>query len=139
LAVRVRLKVMVGGVEVVTSALVNSGFESDEPELIIPPTLAELLRVSGSTAAQYRVAGGGSTSGVRVEEKLMVKLMLGDRNVNEVEAVGTILPGEDEVIISDKLASKLKIVIIDPYEGLWCLRDELGRKVRKTASIQIWR
>lgn len=139
MAVRVRLRVRGSRVEVITSALVNSGFESDDPEMIIPPSLAETLEVSGIDVAEYRVAGGGGTSGVRVGEKLKVKLVLEDRVADEVEAVGTILPGEDEVIISDKLASKLKIVILDPYEGLWCLKDELGRKVRKSVNIQIWK
>jgi len=135
----VRLRIRVGSLEVVTSALVNSSFESSEPELIIPPPLADVLRLTGSSVAEYRLVGGGGTSGLRVDEVLKVSLVLGDRDTDEVDAVGTVLPGEDEVIISDRPASKLGIVIIDPYEGLWCLRDEIGRKVRKSASIQLWR
>jgi len=139
LGVRVRLRIRVSNLEVITSALVNSGFESTEPELIIPPPLADILRLTGSGVAEYRLVGGGGASGLRVDEVLKVSLVLGDRDTDEVDAVGTVLPGEDEVIISDRLASKLGIVIIDPYEGLWCLRDEVGRKVRRSAGMQLWR
>jgi len=139
LGVRVKLKIKARNIEVITSALVNSGFETEEPEILIPPSLAETLNISGTSIAEYRVAGGGATSGIRVDEDISVKLILPDRTTEEVKAVATILPGEDEVIISDKLASSLGIVILDPYKGLWCLRDELGRKIRKSSEIQIWR
>ena len=136
MGVRVRLRIRRGNVEVVTSALVNSGFETSDPEVILPPALADILRVRG--VAEYRVAGGGNTSGIRVGE-VMVKLVLDDRETEEVRAVGTMLLGEDEVLISDRLASVLGIVILDPYEGLWCVKDELGKKVRKSVGMQIWR
>ncbi len=43
MGVRVRLRLVGRKAEVVTSALVNSGFESDDPEVILPPPVAELL------------------------------------------------------------------------------------------------
>ena len=136
---KVRLRIRVGDFSVVTSALVNSGFESDEAELILPPPLADVLGVGGTDIAEYRVAGGGVTLGARISEELRVSLVLEDRELCEVPAVGTVLPGEDEVIVSDKLASTLGIVILDPYEGLRCLRDELGKKVRRSVGPQVWR
>ena len=36
MAVRVRLRIRKGGREVTTSALVNTGFEADEPQLACP-------------------------------------------------------------------------------------------------------
>jgi len=34
--------------------------------------------------------------------------------------------------LSDKLVSKLGIVLIDIGEGLWCFKDELGKIVRRS-------
>jgi hypothetical protein len=35
------------------------------------------------------------------------------------------------VLLNDAVLSRLHIVIIDPFEGLWCFRDELGRRERR--------
>jgi len=35
------------------------------------------------------------------------------------------------ILLNDVLISTLRIVIIDPFEGLWCFRDELGRRERR--------
>ena len=41
MGVRVRVKIRCGGNNVITSALVNSGYEADEPEIHIPLALAK--------------------------------------------------------------------------------------------------
>ncbi|MBS7653183.1 hypothetical protein KEJ13_08655 [Candidatus Bathyarchaeota archaeon] len=46
LAVRVRLRIGSGNREALFSALVNSGFEADEPQLILPYRLAGVLGLS---------------------------------------------------------------------------------------------
>jgi hypothetical protein len=35
------------------------------------------------------------------------------------------------ILLNDALISALRVVIIDPFEGLWCFRDELGRRERR--------
>ena len=125
--------------EVQTSALVNSGYETEEPEIIIPMALARVLELSpSSTVSSYLVAGGSHLSAIRANEMLKVSIMLEDRATNEVDAVPIIVPGENEVIISDRLAHELDIVILDTFNGEWCLRDELGRKVRQSTVPQYW-
>ncbi|RLI36302.1 hypothetical protein DRO60_05930 [Candidatus Bathyarchaeota archaeon] len=47
------------------------------------------------------------------------------------------MPGETEAVISDFLSSELSIVILDARRGLWCLRDELGR--RESAELPLLR
>ena len=56
-----------------------------------------------------------------------------------MNAVASILPGEEEVIISDRLAYEMGLVILDPFNGLWCLRDEIGKKSRHSAKPEFWR
>ena len=46
------------------------------------------------------------------------------------------MPHEREVIISDKLASALKIAIEDIGEGIWRFRDE--QKLRKSYPPKYW-
>ena len=41
MGVRVKLKIKLNNIEVQTSGLVNSGYESDEPEIHIPLALAK--------------------------------------------------------------------------------------------------
>lgn len=140
MGVRVRVRICSDSRCVETSALVNSGFETTDPEIVVPPALAEALGLEASNEiAAYTTAGGGSVSAVRASRSVVVELLLDDREGVSAHAVPSIMPGEEEVIISDRLAHELKIVILDPFEGLWCLRDELGAKVRRSASPELWR
>ena len=140
MGVRVRLKLKSTRESVETAALVNSGFESNEPEIVIPPPLAEILGLTPSSQlSSYTVAGGGSITAIRATHSLKVKLILEDRETEEIDAVASILPGEDEAIISDRLAYELRLVILDPFNGLWCLRDEIGKKIRHSSKPEYWR
>ncbi|MBS7614084.1 hypothetical protein KEJ48_07615 [Candidatus Bathyarchaeota archaeon] len=135
-----RLRIRGSETSITTSALVNSGFEAEEPQLVIPIKLAEALSLTNLQASieDLSVAGGGRVSGYRIEERISVELIMEDRKPVKAEAVATILPGEGEVIISDNLASNLGIVILDPHKGLWCLRDELNRRERTTVQSEKW-
>ena len=140
MAVRVRLRIRKGGREVATSALVNTGFEADEPQLIVPLPLAEELQLlsGGASIEDFSTAGGGLISGYRVEEPVEVELALEDRELPAIRAPITVLPREAEVIMSDKLASDLGVVVLDPWRGIWCLRDELGTRERPSAPVEEW-
>jgi len=35
-------------------------------------------------------------------------------------------------LLNDKLLGRLRIVLIDFAEGVWCFRDELGREERRS-------
>ncbi len=135
MAVRVRLRIKGKSREVVTSALINSGFEAEEPQLVIPIVLSGALGLSSADASieDFSTAGGSRVSGYRVENPIRVELVLDDKPPVETSAYVTVLPGETEAIISDRLASELGITILDPWKGYWCLRDEVGSKQRLSA------
>jgi hypothetical protein len=38
--------------------------------------------------------------------------------------------------LNDALLSRLRVVIIDPFEGIWCFRDELGKRERRGPDIR---
>ena len=68
---------------------------------------------------------------MRLREAGEVEVLAEGRSSQPVRCDLVVSEGEDELIISDKLASKLGIVIIDPGEGVWCFRDELGKRERR--------
>jgi len=141
LVVRVKLKIKGKNKEVITSALVNSGFEATEPQLIIPLSLAEAIGVTSMEAdiEDFSVAAGNKVSGYRIKEPIEVELILEDREPIKTQAAVTILPGEVEAIISDYLASALNIAILNPRHGDWCLQDEIGTKRRTSTPPEEWR
>ena len=55
-----------------------------------------------------------------------------DREVGGVTAHVAVSDKADEALLSDKLISRLGIVLLDIGEGLWCFKDELGRVSRKS-------
>lgn len=141
MVVRVKVRIRGGSEPIETSVLVNSGFEAEEPQLILPLSLAENagLTLAEAFIEDFSTAGGGRVSGYRLERPVRVELILEDRQPVEAEAFITILPGEVEAIASDRLTSELGIVILDPWKGYWCLRDEVGVKLRESAPLKEWR
>ena len=71
MAVRVKLRVRSGVNEIVSPALVNSGYESDVPELLLPEQVAEALGlhpgVRKAIVERYRVAGGSEIRLLRLK------------------------------------------------------------------------
>ncbi len=65
MVVRVKLRIKGKGKDVETSALVNSGFEAVEPQLVIPLNLAETLNLTSleMDIEDFDVAGGSKISG----------------------------------------------------------------------------
>ncbi|MEM4412150.1 MAG: hypothetical protein QXO66_04815 [Thermofilum sp.] len=140
MAVRVKLRVrsLRSGREVVSSALVNSGFEAETPQLLIPrrlalelgswppPEDAHLVEVgtAGGPVRNYLVPGAAE---VLAEAK--------DRVVGPVRCDVMISHLEYEVLISDKLGGELGIVILD-LRGKWRFSDE--DVVRESEAPQYW-
>ena len=141
MAVRVKLRIKGANREVVTSTLINSGFEAEEPQLVIPLSLAEALGITSADVSieEFGTAGGSRVSGYRVENPVEVELVLEDKPSVNTMACVTMLPEETEAIMSDRLASELGITILDLWKGQWCLRDELGAKQRSSVQPQEWK
>lgn len=62
MGVRIKIRIRSYQSEVETSALVNTGFETDEPEILLPANLAKDLGlyppIEGSKLEEYSVVGG---------------------------------------------------------------------------------
>jgi hypothetical protein len=142
-AVRIRLRIRsrTTGRELRAAALVNSGFETIKPQLLVPIRVAELLGLwpqipRDYTVKDYMTAGGPARMHVLVDEVEVVVDV--EHSVNPVISDLVISPFEEEVSISDKLAGKLGIVVYDFAEGIWRLQTDPEDVRRRSEEREIW-
>jgi len=136
-AIRLRIKLVRENVEKEVIALIKSGYETLEPEILVPSDVARDLFIypqlpPGYMMKEYRLADGSSSKLIKIPKAVKIYVVEEDRVVGPVESSVVIAEKAEEPLISDKLAGRLGIVAIDIGEGLWCFRDEIGRVVRRT-------
>jgi len=125
-----------------TVALVNSGFESDRPQILTPISLARRLdlwgrvlieggsQIFGTVAGPTRLYVLPSSIYVSiVEDDIETEPILSDTVISEIER---------EVLISDYLAGLLGIAVEDFREGLWRLRSDRNNRIRRSYKPQYW-
>ena len=134
MGVRVRVEIRHGDKVAETTALANSGYESDKPEVHIPRRLAELLGLGPGRSEVYRVVGGEVN--VWRLGGVMVRVVTQDRKSRWVEAEAVLAEGEHEVLLSDSLIEELGIEILRPRRGLWRFAGE--DTVRESAPAEYW-
>ncbi len=128
MGVRVRLRIGFGGSSVLVVALVNTGFEGDVPEVLIPVNVAERLGVwprlpDGTVVETYRSASG--LMKVYRFSGGVVELLDGEKVLSSCSGVYIVVSEvTDEVLMNDQLISRLGIVIEDPAAGLWRIKGE---------------
>ena len=136
--IRLRIKSLRSNREAASSALVNSGFEAETPQLLIPQKLAMELGLWPPPVNAYLVevgTAGGPVRNYLVPNAAEVSVETNDRIVGPVKCDVMISNLEYEVLISDKLGGELGIVILD-LRGKWRFSDE--DKVRGTEAPQYW-
>lgn len=142
MVVRVRLRIVREDIVVETSALVNSGYEAETPQLLIPIKLAQILGLwppkTGFEETEYETAGGPLRVWV-FPRACRVSVVVEDVTVPEVEADIVVSPIADEVLISDKMTSELQIALEDVGRGLWRFRWEPKDRVRRSEPAKYWR
>ena len=135
MAVRVKIRLCVRDRCIVLRALVNSGYESSEPELAIPQKTAEELGLwpPQEFTLEEAYTAGGMASVYVVNEDARVSLALNNHYVENVKVRLVINPYLDEPLISDHLIDALGIIIISFGQGLWRHRSDPKDVVRKSA------
>ena len=127
MGVRVKVRVKYSGKSVDLIALVNTGYETDVPEILIPVDIAEKLglwpKLPDNTLVETYKTASGLMKVYRVGGA-NVSLLIDDVEVRSTEAYVVISEHTDEALISDQLTSRLDIVIEDPAKGLWRLRGK---------------
>jgi len=128
LGVRVRVKIATCGRVVESTALVNTGFEADEPQILVPHYLLvenniDIGRLGKPVVLEYDTAGG-PTSMYVYPKACRVSVVEPDRVSREVEADLVLSLVEREVLLSDALTEELGIIILSPRKGLWRFIDD---------------
>ncbi len=108
-----------------------AGYESEEPEILLPVGLAKRLgfEVAGLRGVRYRSVGGEAL--VFLLGRVDVRVVAGDRCSEWVSARAVCVPGEYEVLLSNALIEALGVEIARPFSGLWRFagEDRLRRSV----------
>jgi len=137
MAVRIKLRLRYCGKVLETSALVNTGFETPNPQILLPIKVAERLslwpELPKDTLVEIYDTAGGPVRVYRVRNAVNVEIP--EKGISVI-ADAVISHTEVEVLISDKLADELMIVIERPGEGIWRFRDE--NTLRKSEKPEIW-
>jgi len=134
MAVRVRLRVKRGGRAVEVIALVNSGYEADSPQLMVPVEVARSLGLWPPIAAREEVfeTAGGPLKVWVLRRAALVQVIAEGATSKEVEVDVVVSPLADEPLISDVLAGELEIAVEDFARGLWRFRWEPKERLRQS-------
>ena len=126
MGVRVRVRMRAGDRSVTAVALANSGFESYEPDVVVPEGLAARLGLLESMRGEYVevMTAGGELRCPYLRGAVVLGLVLEDRDSPEVLCNVLVHPFEEEVLLSDAVMEELGIEILSPRSGVWRLRDD---------------
>lgn len=134
MVLRLSVRVCCGGQCIEGLGIANSGFAGKDPEIVMPQELvARLVSGSPNVILVERVLADGSRVLLpRLVHPLDVYLVTEDRVEGPIKTHVYITRGRF-ILLNDALLSRLRIVILDPFEGIWCFKDEIGKKERRGA------
>lgn len=139
--VKIRMRALKGkGEKVNTIALVNAGYESEDPEITIPIRLAEKLGLWPELPRGSRIEEYGSVAGIVklywIPDCVQVQILTKEKVTKSIKSHAAISEFEREVLLSDKLVGALGIVIENVGIGHWRFPRE--KKVRKSERPERW-
>jgi len=128
LGVRVKVRVVIGVRVFEAIALANTGFETNEPQLLIPYNLLmekniDISDLSKPIQLEYDTPGGSVTMYV-YPRACRVSIIEPDRSSREVIADLVVSLTEREVLMSDTLIKELGVIIISPRKGRWKFTED---------------
>lgn len=122
----VRLKAVKGknkGREVTTTAVLNTGYETEYPEAIFPREIAEALGFLPELPVEARDEVYFSVSGKFTAKKIPEAVEISSHGKKIVASV-VISDFEREVLLSDASISSFGIIIEDAKLGKWRFREQ---------------
>lgn len=138
MAVSVRIEINIKGKSVKTVALVNSGYETDGNEIIIPAKLAEKFKLwpklpEGTEVIPYETVSG-VTKCYKIDEHSSIKVITPDKKTESVKSTVIISEEEKEVLISDHLGEDLNIEMLKLGKGIWRFS---GEKIMRESEKEV--
>jgi len=142
LAVRVKVLIKKEEAEVGAVAIANSGYESDEPEVVVPIKVAEKLGMWPEFSLGTRVEAYESPAGTSlfyvVPKAASIAVETKDKSTTPVVTTIVISDKEKEVLLSDKLLDSLDIELKRPGAGIWRFADDPPDKERVSEHPEYW-
>ena len=130
------------GREVSVPAIANTGFESDNHEIIIPRSIAldlnltRKLLLAEAKLEEYRGAGGKKFKAYILRHGFAKAwITTEDRETQPVDITLTVVYGERDVLLSDKAIEALNIIILKPGTGIWRFSDDPPEKSRESIKL----
>lgn len=141
MAVRIRIRVRASGSgEILTSpALINTGFETDTPQLLLPIKAAEGLKLWPPPRQSHVVTlgtAGGPAKHHLIPKTLEVRLLVSGAKTKPVVCDALISGVEEEILVNDKLGDALRIAIERMGPGEWRIRGDA--RVRRSVKRKLW-
>ena len=140
--VRIEIKItpLKAGSSLEVNSLLNTGYGSEEPEVLIPVKVAESLTFwpklpEGVMIKAYETPGGISRMHY-LADAIEIQSITEDKISKPIKCALVISELEREVLLSDIAISKLEIVIEDAGKGLWRFKNEA--KIRISVEPQYW-
>ncbi len=125
--VRVKLKSLRNNVELTTSALLNTGFISNDLDIHIPQNIARELGLwppPENSLLEVLDTPGGRILSYYIPNAVELTVITNDRSSKNVVCNVIISLYEEEVLLSDAVIEELEIEILSPKTGLWRFRGE---------------
>lgn len=141
MAVRIKVKISINEKNLETIALLNSGYEAETPQILVPIQVAEFLGLwppKNAIESTYETAGGPLRIWV-YPRKCYVYIEEEGVKLVETNADLVVSPIADEVLINDKLIGELQIILEDAGKGLWRLRSDPQTKIRYSNPPKYWK
>lgn len=136
---RARVEIRAGHKRIETIALLNTGFETSGPEVLLPKAAAERLGLMPNLPRTAREDLFDSPFGKRrlvyIPGASRIRLLI-ERRTGYTKCGVNISEEETEVVLSGEAVSRLRIEIIDPGKGSWRLRGE--KRLRRSPPPEHW-
>ena len=131
--VRVKLESLRNNSSLVVSALLNTGFTSDELDIHLPRDVAEKLGLwppPSDASLEVLDTAGGEVLSYLIPRAVKLTVIEEDRVSKSIVCNALISLHEREVLLSDAVIEELEIEILSPKTGLWRFKGE--DKVRRS-------
>jgi hypothetical protein len=138
--VKIEIRGKTSAKNILTTAILNTGYESEQPELTIPEKVGKLLGIlpkapHHATLSAFKTAGG-IIDMLYLEKEANIRIVCKDKISRFITCNLAISHFEDEILISDVAIEKLRVEIINPGKGMWRFKGE--KKLRTSELPQKW-
>jgi hypothetical protein len=137
-AVRVKLRITFSGRSIEGVAIANSGYETPEPKLLIPESLARIKwknKLKSAIYVEYQSAGGPAR--FKILGKAQVYIKCEDKHSKSIKT-NLLVSDMREIMMNDRLCGELGMVLLLFARGKWRFSDDPADTYRDSEPPQTW-